>query len=591
MASINATEPAKNLAGAGLLRPVRGWIALAAIFQAGSSILILAPLIGLTELAQVLMGNDAERAAEAWHIVKISAFCLGGGLALRGFAEFISHIAENVFSLWLRRQLAYRMAHAPLSWFSHNSSGKIKQSMQDDVAAIHHLVAHAYLNLTGAVVTILFVYGYLLSIDWRMTLIALIPLPLFILFYSNIMRASQAKMGEYGQELEQVNQSVVEFVQGIPVVKTFGQHGVSHQAYRRAVDSFRDFFLDWVRPLIKPESLSGVIIAPVSLLLLVLVSGVAFIYWGWLDIWQLLPFAVLGLGISVPIGTLSHSAQSLQMSKGAFKRLSELLAIPQQKEPERPQRNTHNQVCFDRVSFSYGEDRRILNEVSLTLAPNTVTALVGASGAGKSTLAKLLLRFAEPDSGRITLGGVDLSDITTEHLYHQIGCVFQEVRLLRLSIHDNIALGNPQATEQQVIAAAEAANIHQRIMQLPRGYQSVYGEDAQLSGGEAQRLSIARALLKDTPLLVLDEATAQADAESEAAIQDALARLMTQRGHRSLLVIAHRLSTIIHADNIVVMAKGHIVEQGTHSALLASNGEYTRLWHAQFSASQEDVCY
>lgn len=181
--------------------------------------------------------------------------------------------------------------------------------------------------------------------------------------------------------------------------------------------------------------------------------------------------------------------------------------------------------------------------------------------------------------------------MTTEHLYQQIGCVFQDVRLLRLSIHDNIALGNSLATEEQVMAAAQAANIHQRIMQLPRGYQSVFGEDALLSGGEAQRLSIARALLKDSQLLVLDEATAQADAESEAAIQDTLAKLIARRGNRSLLVIAHRLSTIVHADNIVVMANGYIVEQGTHSSLLASKGEYARLWQAQFSVPQEEVCY
>ena len=240
MTSTCETEPQP----VGLLRPVRGWIALAVVLQVGSSALVLAPLIGLTELARVLMSAQADRAALAWHIVKISAFCLGGGLALRGLADLTTHLADNAFSLWLRRQLARRMAHAPLSWFSANSSGRIKQGMQDDVTAIHHLVAHSYLNLANAAATLVCVYGYLLFIDWRMTLITLIPLPFFFLLYRQIMRASQAKMVEYGQELEQVNRSVVEFVQGIPVVKTFGQPGIAHQAYRRAVDSFRDFFLE-----------------------------------------------------------------------------------------------------------------------------------------------------------------------------------------------------------------------------------------------------------------------------------------------------------------------------------------------------------
>lgn len=584
MISTNHTE---RPPGKGLLTPVRGWITLAVILQIGSSALVLAPLIGLTELARVLISVDAKRADMAWQIIKVSALCLGAGLGLRGLADLVTHLVDNAFSLWLRRQLARRMANAPLSWFSENSSGKIKQGMQEDVSAIHHLVAHSYLNLANAATTILCVYGYLFSVDWRMALITLLPLPFFFLLYRKIMLASQAKMADYGQELEKVNRSVVEFVQGIPVVKIFGQHGVAHHAYSRAVDSFRDFFLDWVRPLIKPESLSGVIIAPITLLLLV--SGIAFIHLGWMDIWQLLPFAVLGLGISLPIGTLSSSAQSLQMAKGAFNRLAELLAIPQQMEPQKVMINAGNNVCFERVSFSYGGDRRIINDISLTLEPGSVTALVGASGAGKSTLAKLLLRFISPDSGGITLGGVDLRQIASKRLYQQVGCVFQDVRLLRMSIRDNIALGRPQATDQQVMAAAQAANIHQRILQLPRGYQSIYGEDACLSGGEAQRLSIARALLLDPPVLVLDEATAQADAESETAIQDTLSQLISQHGQRVLLVVAHRLATVMNADNIVVLADGCIAEQGTHTQLLMQNGEYARLWQSQYAQTQEEI--
>lgn len=590
MTTANRSERPVIVHGHSLLRPIRGWLALAVLLQILSSVLVLMPLIGLTQLAEVLMSTRPDRVSEAWQTVKYSAVCLGGGLALRGLAELTTHLADNAFSLWLRRQLARRMAHAPLGWFSENSSGRIKQGLQDDVTAIHHLIGHAYPNLANAVTTLIVVYSYLAWIDWRITLIALLPLPIFYRLYRRVMRASEAKMAEYGHALEAVNHSVVEFVQGMQVVKIFGQHGQAHQSYRRAVDGFRDFFLAWVRPLIAPESLSGVVIAPVTLLLLVLSSGVALIDSGSLTVWQLLPFCVLALGISVPVGTLSHSAQSLNMARGAFARLRELLTISQMREPQSPKINLGNQVVFERISFGFGPHRRILDDISLTLSPGTMTAVVGASGAGKSTLAKLLLRVANPDGGRITLGGVDIVDMASERLYQQVGCVFQDVRLLRLSIRDNIALGQPQASDQQVIVAAQAASIHQRIMQLPRGYDSVYGEDARLSGGEAQRLTLARALLRDPPVLVLDEATAQADAESEAAIQKALAQRITLHGNRVVLVIAHRLETIKQADNIVVMAGGRIVEQGRHYQLLTQNGEYARLWQAQYPHNQEKLC-
>jgi ATP-binding cassette subfamily B protein IrtA len=209
------------------------------------------------------------------------------------------------------------------------------------------------------------------------------------------------------------------------------------------------------------------------------------------------------------------------------------------------------------------------------LRPGTVTAIVGASGSGKSTLARLLLRFFDPSEGRITLGGVDLRHIATPELYRRIGFVLQEVRLIHASVRENIALGRPSASLHEIEEAARLANIHERILALPRGYDSVIGEDAQLSGGELQRVSIARAVLLDPSVLVLDEATAAADAENEVAIQDALSRFA--RG-RTLLVIAHRLDTIMHADHIIVVENGVIVEQGSHAGLLADKGRYAQLW-------------
>lgn len=575
---------------ASLLKPVRGWIILAAALQLFSAGFVLIPLIGMCELVRILSQPTAEQASHAWRIITCSCLCLAAGVALRGIADLTTHLADNALSLWIRRQLAQRMRHAPLSWFSANSSGMIKRGMQDDVTAIHHLIAHAWLNVTNASATIVFVFGYLVWVDWHMTLITLLPLLISLAFYSRVISSSRRRMPEYGAALEQVNQSVVEFVQGIAIVKTFGQDGKAHKAYRRAVDAFQDFFLSWAQPLIKPECVSTVAIAPITLLLLILSSGIGLIASEMLTVWQLLPFVIVALGISVPVTALSHSAQTLQMAQGALRRLSALLSIPQQPEPQPGRYPQGSRVVFDRVSFGYEAPSSLLHNISFAMAPGTLTAIVGESGAGKSTLATLLLRFADPDKGRITLDGVDLQQINSEHLYRQVGAVFQDTRLLRMSVYDNITLGCPHANEAQVIAAARAAQIHDRIMRLPRRYHAVYGEDACFSGGELQRIAIARALLLRPAVLILDEPTAQADAESEAAIQSAFSALIDQLRDQVVLVIAHRLNTIMHADNIVVLSNGVIAEQGHHDTLLAAQGEYARMWAAQHAVERVALC-
>lgn len=563
---------------ASLLRPVRGRLVLAACLQAVSSALVLSPLITSSVIARQLLADPTDPGI--WSTLLAGSLLLGLGLVLRGAADLIAHLADNTLTLVLRRRVAARLRSAPLGWFTNTTAGQVKQGMQDDVGALHHLVAHSYTEIAGAVATPIAAYAYLFVIDWRLALILAMPIPVFVLIYRRMMADSGKQMGEYGRVLAGINSAVVEFVDGIPVVKTFGQTGRAHAAYRAAVERFTTFFLRWTRPLIAPETISNQLIAPITLLILTFLFGTGFVAAGWMDGIDVVPFALVGLGLAGPVGALTSNLQALQMGQAAAGRLTALLQIDPMPEPAAPVSPSGTRIELDHVDFGYEPDREVLHDITATLEPGSVTAIVGPSGSGKSTLARLMLRYADPTVGQIRLGGVSLDQIASAELFRTVGSVFQDVRLLRGSIADNIALARPDAARTDIERAAMAANIHERILRLPRGYDSVHGEDAILSGGEAQRVSIARAFLHDPDVLILDEATSAADAESEHAIQTGLSALATERS-RTVIVIAHRLDTVRDADQILVLDQGRIVEQGRHDDLLKRDGAYQRLWHAQ----------
>lgn len=561
-----------------VLRPVRGRLALVVIVQAVASALVLSPLITASLIAQRLLADPTD--GRVWSILLIGMAALAAGLLLKASADLIAHLADNDLTLILRRRLASRLRGAPLGWFTETSTGRIKQGMQEDVSALHHLVAHSFTELTGALATPITAYTYLFLVDWRLALIMLAPVPAFVLIYGRMLVSSSKEMDEYGERLAGINSAVVEFLDGIPVVKTFGRTGRASAAYRSAVERFTDFFTGWSRPLIPLDTIANQIVAPTALLLLALVFGSVFSDLGWMQPVQVLPFALVGLGVGGPILVLTTNVMALQTAKGAATRLADLLALEQLSEPGEPQTPEGTRIEFDQVGFGYDTERRVLHDISVSFEPGSVTAIVGASGSGKTTLASLILRYADPQSGRVSLGGVSVDRVDPALLFRTIGAVFQEVRLLRMSVAENIGLARADASRADIESAARAAGIHERILEFPRGYDSVIGEDAHPSGGQAQRISIARAILLDPDVLILDEATSAVDAENARALQSGLSALISQRS-RTVIVIAHRLDSIMAADRILVLADGHIVEDGTHHELIVEDGAYRRLWRAQ----------
>lgn len=506
-------------------------------------------------------------------LISMLAFFLSGVL---------SHIAAFNILYGLRKTLTNKVGVLPMGYLSHRNSGAFKKIISDDVERIETFVAHQIPDFVKAVALPLLTISYLFKEDWRLALISCLPLVVLALIMPLMLgKKNQHLTEKYHHSLEELSSGIVEYVRAMPVMKIFQQSAETFEKYGKKVYTFHRFVSDWIRHSSAPFAIFMSFAS--NAMLPVLALGLYLYFRQGVSLPTLLLFLILGTGYMRPLFVMSNMVMQLQLIEQGVQQIDAILTqpiLPEGKTSEQPQ---NHDICFDQVSFAYEADRYVLEDISFTAKEGTITALVGPSGAGKSTVGQLLSRFWDVTKGRITIGGIDIREFPTEVLMRQVSFVFQESFMFQQTMYENIRMGMDK-TKDEVIAAAKAAQLHDFIMSLSQGYETRFGQSGvHLSGGEQQRFQLARAILKDAPILVLDEATAFADPENEHKIQEAFAQLI--RG-KTVLVIAHRLSTITTADQIIVFEKGHINAVGTHSELLEHSPLYKRMWDAHNRAKE-----
>lgn len=558
-----------------IMRPVRGQIRLAMFLAALGAVAALSSLGALAWAVHLL----TVAAGVPWSALAAAAALtvLAYGLRLIAFNQ--SHYAAFRLEAILRTRLAQHLAQVSLGYVQQMGSGALAKVMQDDVKALHVFVADSTPLHARAYVAPLLTFIALWLLDWRLALAATAVLAFGLAVLGLAMRDSDELARQYNEARERVSAAVVEFVQAMPVVRTFDSGTATFGRYQRALESYLEMVTRWYRQAGFASRFSLAILGPMPTLAALLWLGAWLTWRDSLEFSTWLAVLLIGTGMAesmMPLMSLKHLVNKTAIS---VRRIHEILAEPAMPVPDKGDARVPQDagLCFDRVSFRYGRTGPdALREISFTAPPGSVTALVGPSGAGKTTVARLIPRFWDVGAGRILVGGVDLRDMSPRVLMAQVAFVFQDTFLFSDSIADNIRLGLPDATHEEIVAAATAAQAHDFIMALPQGYDTPAGERGVfLSGGQRQRITIARAILQNRPILVLDEATAFADPENEAALVAALSHLM--RG-KTVIVVAHRLSTIRDADQILVFDQGRLAEAGRHGELLARRGVYARLW-------------
>lgn len=572
----------------------KGLLVLAGVLSVGSAVCMLVPYWAVYGVLKELLthGGDPVSAngANMIHWGWIALGGLVGGLVLLYAALMSSHVAAFRILYGLRVRLSEHIGRLPLGYLNNTSTGAIKKTMDQNIEKIEGFIAHTIPDLVnvGATVAVMLVIFFSLDVWLTVVCLAVVVISLFLQFSNFMGKRAKEFMGIYYDAQEKMSASAVQYVRGMPVVKIFGQSVRSFRQFNAEIQAYKTFalkccdtyqngmvaftvLLNSMVTFILPMGILLMQASPQSLSLAVV----------WLF------FIIMGPGMASPVYKLTFlggNTRDIHEGVNRIDRILEKLPVP---EPEYPQTPATYDVEFRRVLFAYenteqGTRTEALRDISFVAPQGKITALVGPSGSGKSTVANLIPRFWDVEQGEILIGGVNIRQIATTKLMEMVSFVFQDTFLFYDTLYENIAVGSPAVSKEKVIAAAQAAQCHDFIEKLPQGYETRIGDKGVfLSGGEAQRICVARAILKDAPILVLDEATAFADPENEYKMQMALQSLIKGK---TVIVIAHRLSSIVSASQIVVMKEGRIVQCGKHEVLSVTDGIYKNMWDAYTSA-------
>lgn len=563
--------------------PFRITILLSAVFSAFSAVINLKAYLCVYGVAKVLIQSSGNfgaldlAAMKALGMQAVWYVCMGFGIY--GMALLCSHISAYNTVARIRMQLIRHLGTLPLGYHILHPSGKQRKIIEKNTDNLEILIAHNIPDYVQSLVLPIAFLVFVFRYDWRLSLICLVPILIgFILLFSMLKDESSGFIGQVQKSGEDISNAATEYVRGIAVVKTFGQTASSFRRYQRAVKDYADFMTKYAFSM---ENAFSLYTAIVNAVFLFLIPGGIVLYnlGGGAEktIMTFAFFAVLIPLVASILTKLMHSSSNLMLADASFAAIEKMLAEKPLTETKKLPVPQNGEIRLDHVSFQYEAGVKALDDVSLTIRPGTVTALVGESGGGKSTVANLIARFWDVSEGSVTVGGVDVRKLDYADWMKHISIVFQDTNLFKMSVAENVAMYKPGASREEIMEALRQARCEDILEKLPNGVDSVIGaRGVYLSGGEMQRIALARAILKDAPIVLLDEATAFADAENEYLIQKALDILLHGK---TVLMIAHRLQTIVHADQIIVMQRGGIAEQGTHEELMQRQGVYAKMYH------------